>query len=126
MSLNPAQNGPHVPSWTIADRLRKAREDAGLTQLELGEKISVSKRQIIYYEKGKKDPSRGHLLLWQMITGVPAEWIENGETPQGGGDDGLDGFGPGGTPRKITFRLPATANNHRFGENALRLLESAA
>lgn len=81
-----------IPSWTGGERLRKAREDAGLTQQQLGEMISVSKRHIIKLENNQKTPTRGEYLLWQMMTRVPAEWLEHGHT--GTGPDGNGGVTP--------------------------------
>jgi transcriptional regulator with XRE-family HTH domain len=59
-----------------------------MTQQQLADQISVSKRQIIKYEGNQKTPPRGHLLLWQMVTRVPAEWIETGSYGTTGGPDG--------------------------------------
>lgn len=97
MSLN-VTPGALVPQWTLGDRLRKARVAAGLSQVELGEQISVSRRQIIDYENDKKTPSRGHLLLWQMMTRVPAVWLVTGTEPEPGTDP--DGGGVTGRYRK--------------------------
>lgn len=108
MSMNPTPTAARVPQWTLGDRLRKARVAAGLNQTELGEQISVSRRQIIDYENDKKRPSRGHLLLWQMITSVPAEWIETGTVP-----------GPDDDPEPVT-RLYPRARPHRHIRTTVR------
>ena len=78
MSMNVAPSASHIPEWTVGERLRKAREDSGLSQEDLGREISVSKRQIVYYENDSKTPKHGEFLLWQMITRVPAEWLKTG------------------------------------------------
>ena len=78
MSMNAASSASHIPEWTVGERLRKAREDSGLSQEDLGREISVSKRQIVYYENNSKTPKHGEFLLWQMITRVPAEWLKTG------------------------------------------------
>lgn len=93
MSMERAPQGAHIPEWTTGERLRKAREDAGLSQQQLADEISVSRRQIIYYENNAKTPTRGEFLLWQMITSVPAEWLKTGMRPENNG--GPDGTTPG-------------------------------
>jgi transcriptional regulator with XRE-family HTH domain len=85
MTLQQA-TGPHIPTWTVGERLRKAREDAGYTQEQLAQEISVSKRQIIHYERNEKMPTRGDFVLWQFATQVPIEWLKTGHTdPDGNG-----------------------------------------
>ena len=45
-----------APYKDFAERLRKLREDAGLTRAQLGEKVGVSGRSIINYENGERIP----------------------------------------------------------------------
>ena len=70
-----------VPQWTLADRLRKAREEAGLEQLELAEISGISRAAISNAERGSTTPHRSTLMLWAMATGVSLEWIQTGEIP---------------------------------------------
>lgn len=42
---------------SIGERIKRARENAGLTQVELGEKIGITGVAIMRYEKGKRQPS---------------------------------------------------------------------
>ena len=74
--------GVRVPEWTVADRLRKAREFAGLTQKELADEIGVSNRSISAYESGSPI-KRPVLLAWSLRTGVPIEWLRDGVAPNG-------------------------------------------
>lgn len=74
-----------VPEWTIADRLRKARESAGYGQVEFSQRTSMARGTISAAENGKRVPSRANIRLWAMATGVPFEWLVNGETPPDGG-----------------------------------------
>lgn len=78
--------GRRIPEWTVADRLRKARQTAGLTQQELAEEIDVCKRSIAAYEAGKPI-RRPALLSWAIRCQVPMVWLQTGEgpsTPPGG------------------------------------------
>jgi transcriptional regulator with XRE-family HTH domain len=73
-----------VPEWTVHDRLRKAREFAGLSQSELGEDVGISRRSISAYENGAATPNRPVLLSWALRCGVPLRWLNGGEwAPRG-------------------------------------------
>jgi transcriptional regulator with XRE-family HTH domain len=65
-----------VPEWTLADRLRKARETCGLNQTELGELTGISRRAISRYESSEATPRRPHVIAWAMATGVSLAWLE--------------------------------------------------
>lgn len=75
-----------MPVFTMGDRLRKAREEAGLGHSELARDIGVSRNTITNYERGHVQPRRGALMLWAMRTRVPVVWLETGEAPSPGGD----------------------------------------
>lgn len=62
-----------IPEWTIADRLRKARESAGLEQNALAADLGVSRNTVGNYEGGKVTPRRPVLVAWALRTGVPLE-----------------------------------------------------
>lgn len=64
-----------VPIWTTPDRLRKAREVAGLSQTELGEATGMSRRSVAGYEGGEREPRRHHLIAWALATGVDLDWL---------------------------------------------------
>ena len=67
-----------IPEFTLADRLRKAREFAGFEQTELAERMQVSRQTISSAENSHTRPSRGSLLLWAMATGTNLQWLERG------------------------------------------------
>lgn len=66
-----------VPVWTLSDKLRKARETAGLSQTVLAEVTGMSRRTISAYETGDGRPRRPQLIAWAMATGVPLSWLED-------------------------------------------------
>jgi transcriptional regulator with XRE-family HTH domain len=71
--------GGTIPEFSVADRLRKARELTGLTGQDFADEIGVSRRTVTTYERGvDRMPPKSLLLLWQLRTGVPAEWIRSG------------------------------------------------
>lgn len=77
-----------VPEWTIGDRLRKAREDAGFrkNQLEFAQQIGISRRSLTNYELAHTPPPRPVLLAWSFRTGISMEWLMTGEGPGPEGD----------------------------------------
>lgn len=77
-----------VPEWTVADRVRKARESAGLKQGELADQVGMSRGGIARIEQGKGEPRRTTLIAVAFATGVSLQWLETGETPAGDSPDG--------------------------------------
>lgn len=73
-------NYEQVPIWTLGDRLRKAREHAGLEQLELAHDIGVSRNTVANYEHDKTKARRPVVLAWAVRCGVPMEWLWTGST----------------------------------------------
>ena len=67
-----------TPTWTLTDRLRKAREAADLKQDDLAVILGVSRSTIGKWESGSPI-KRGQLAAWAMATGVPFEWLETGD-----------------------------------------------
>lgn len=70
-----------VPVFTLGDRLRKARELAGLTQTQLAASLGIGRRSVSRYEDGDKEPKRGVVMAWSMATGVPLVWLQSGQLP---------------------------------------------
>lgn len=104
-------SGGRIPVWTLGDKLRKARVDAGLEQAELASEIGVSRNTVRNYEAEKTAPRRPVLLAWAMRTGVSLEWLTQDERP---GPDGDAGWAPrGSNPQPADYkgapsRLPVT------------------
>lgn len=110
-----ASTGAVDPMWTLADRLRKAREFAGLTQGELADEVGISRRSVSTYESGAQTPNRPVVLSWAMRCNVRMEWLV--------GDDGPK---PGHRrrPRRDSNAGPVAYNN--TGSRPLILLTNAA
>ena len=79
-----------VPEWTMADRFRKARESADMSQDELAKLVGMSRSGIAKIEQGKTEPRRTTLISVSFATGVSLDWLENGETPTGDNPGGGD------------------------------------
>lgn len=56
---------------TIGERIKTAREQAGITQVELGEKIGVSGVAVMRYEKDTRQPRLEQLQAIAAALGVP-------------------------------------------------------
>ncbi|WMM74274.1 helix-turn-helix transcriptional regulator [Rhodococcus pyridinivorans] len=79
-------NGWIIPEWTLSDRLRKAREVAGLTQSEIADRLELTRRTVGSYESGERAPKRTTIAAWAMATAVPVTWLETGTAPSPDGD----------------------------------------
>ncbi len=82
-----------IPEWTIADRLRKARELTGLERIEFADELNINRNTVTNYESGKTKRHQSIVLrAWAMRTGVPLRWLETGES----------GIGPDGSGQPIS------------------------
>ena len=60
----------------FADKLKKLRNEKGLTQKELAKVINVSTSAVSQYERGKSSPRRGNLILLAEYFGVTVAYLE--------------------------------------------------
>jgi len=68
-----------IPTWTLGDRLRKARTVTGLTQRSFAAQLGISEDSVKRYEAEKFPIPRGLLLGWAVACGVDPAWLETGE-----------------------------------------------
>lgn len=59
----------------LDNRIRRARDEAGLTQAELAEAIDVVPQQVSKYERGKDVPTIKRLYLISEVTKKPLYWF---------------------------------------------------
>ncbi|MFF6781466.1 helix-turn-helix domain-containing protein [Streptomyces sp. NPDC012510] len=71
MPLDPMPDWVHARRREIGERLRAAREDANLTQLQLGERIGRDHRTIHRWEYASRIPTLEDLLLIADALDVP-------------------------------------------------------
>lgn len=76
-----------VPQWTLGDRLRKAREYAGLTQQGLANRMGVARNTVSNSENGLVEVRAITVNAWAVATGVPVAWLRSGRNPSGGPTD---------------------------------------
>ena len=65
-------------TWTLADRLRKSRQMAGLEQADVAELLGVSRNTISNYETGKSEPTATTFVLWAEATRASLDWLALG------------------------------------------------
>ena len=71
------------PSFTMTDRLRKAREVSGMDQAQLADALGIAIKTVSNYEHGKHAPREIVLRQWSLATGVSLHWLKTGEQPPG-------------------------------------------
>lgn len=62
----------------ISERLRLAREHAGLTQEEFADAVGFSRRQVIAWERGQNAPPVLIFARLRNVCGVDPEWVLSG------------------------------------------------
>lgn len=65
---------------TAGDRIKEARELAGLTQEDLGKRLGVTGVAVMRYEKGLRQPRLEQLQAIADALGVDINWLVNGQT----------------------------------------------
>lgn len=64
-----------TPTWTLGDRLRKARDVAGITSQDMADRLGVSRNTITNYENDHTSPSVLAVRAYASETGVDIEWL---------------------------------------------------
>ena len=87
-----------VPTFTLPDRLRKAREITGLDQTAFAVLAGISRTTVVNYEQGHREPRPLYLRVWAEAAGVDLAWLLTGkaEAPSDVTSDGAEGVRPKG------------------------------
>jgi transcriptional regulator with XRE-family HTH domain len=68
---------------TLGERLRKAREEKRLSQLEAAKKLGVSNGTLSGYERNYRDPDTKTLKQISELYEVSLDWLLTGEVSMG-------------------------------------------
>ncbi len=95
---------------SFGENLKKARKDAGLTQIELARRAGITERSIYNYEYNDRVPRISTVAKLAQILGVSSDWLLGGQ--EGRGEflhAARDQFGPRGEAeaREILERTSA-------------------
>ena len=91
-----------IPKWTLGDRIRKAREHAGLEQADLANALYMSRAAISAWENGHTTPAPRKVEVIARVCGVPASWLVTG-----GDDSTVTEEVPGRQSDQLAFCLAA-------------------
>lgn len=106
--LETLEEGSRIRLAAVGERIKQARQEAGLTQDELADLVGVGMRQIQYYEAGESDPYRKINKIAE-VTNANAGWLLHGPTGEPAGDE-------------IAARLQAVEEGQERAERLLREL----
>lgn len=104
--MNDAANDWFGPdSATFGDRLAGARENAGMTQLQLSERLGVKQSTLRSWEDDIAEPRANRLSMLAGLLNVSMGWLINGT---GDGVDAPDGSeSPSDTMRTLMIEIRA-------------------
>ena len=63
-----------TPTWSVSDRLVKARTFADLTQDEMAGRLGIGRRTVIRHERDETPPL-AFVYSYAAATGVPVAWL---------------------------------------------------
>lgn len=66
---------------TLQDRLKEARRDAGLTQVQLAKRVGITQASYSELERGEGRGSK-HIVPLAAALGVRPEWLQTGGLPK--------------------------------------------
>lgn len=64
-----------IHTWTLGDRLRKARMEAGFGSSELAVRLETSRTTISNYENDRTVPDAYMLRKWARATTTSVDWL---------------------------------------------------
>jgi transcriptional regulator with XRE-family HTH domain len=86
----PPQANAVVPEFSMGDRLRKAREHAGLEQVDLAKTLGIHRQTISRYERNAAMPIASVIVVWALVTQVDLLWLQTGCTPRDSNSEPTD------------------------------------
>lgn len=72
-----------IPTLSLQQRMRIAREHLGLTQAKMARQIGISRATYASTEQGVRQPRPEELVTLAAVTGISQHWLETGEMEKG-------------------------------------------
>ena len=82
--MNTGSTATRVPTFDLADRLRKSLRAADVSVQEMADYLEVSRNTVGRWINGHTEPSGPVVRVWAMYTGVPYGWLRDGIDPDDG------------------------------------------
>ena len=64
-----------VPVFSLGERIRKAREDAGMSQQQFADELGVDRKTVGNWEADRNQPRYRDLMLISSVADVSLEWL---------------------------------------------------
>lgn len=64
------------PTFTLGDRIRKARTAAGLSQAAIADRLGVNRNTVVLWEHDDAQPRTASLIAVAAVTETDLEWLE--------------------------------------------------
>jgi transcriptional regulator with XRE-family HTH domain len=64
-----------VPVFSLGERIRKAREDAGMSQQQFADELGVDRKTVGNWEADRNQPRYRDLMLVSSVADVSLEWL---------------------------------------------------
>jgi len=65
-----------IPRFTLGDRIRKARTEAGLEQRQLATRLGVNRNTVGLWEHDEARPNTASLIAVAAVTETDLDWLE--------------------------------------------------
>jgi transcriptional regulator with XRE-family HTH domain len=63
------------PTWTLGDKMNKARRACGMEQADIAHALGVSRAQVSKWERDISEPAATQAVKFASLTGVTLEWL---------------------------------------------------
>ena len=68
-------SGHRIPVFSLGERIRKVREDMGLSQQQLADELAVDRKTIGNWETERTLPRYRDLMMLSSVADVSLEWL---------------------------------------------------
>lgn len=106
-----------VPVFSLGERIRKVREDLGLSQQQFADKLIVDRKTVGNWEGERTQPRNRDLMMISSVADVSLEWLAGELFPPIAGRE--EAIGAGGAVRRDSD------NSRGAGRDTDRLVPAA-